>query len=206
MLSGTIRKAHVGTAAGGIVDVICREHGGGLLPFFNDVQRLVNAYFLVRDHHVGIERHARRGGAPRRHVAPGKATRLCEDIQREISHDVPPGMATAGHPRPPVQDAHANGRHRQRAPPRVQLHPTHGHRGIKGTFINLSQLCGVLGQQSLEGRRIVAEKGERTLPCFAAGDVGLASRGFVSNSIGLGLALEVFFRAVGDARASSTPP
>jgi len=45
--------------------------------------------------------------------------------------------------------------------------------GSKGSFINLSQICASLGQQSLEGGRIVAEKGGRTLPFFGHGDLSL---------------------------------
>jgi len=70
--------------------------------------------------------------------------------------------------------------------------------GSKGSFINLSQICASLGQQSLEGGRIVAEKGGRTLPFFGHGDLSLASKGMVFNSFALGLSpTELFFHAVG---------
>jgi DNA-directed RNA polymerase II subunit RPB1 len=70
--------------------------------------------------------------------------------------------------------------------------------GSKGSFINLSQICACLGQQSLEGSRIVAEKGTRTLPCFAHDDYSLASRGMVFNSFALGLTPpELFYHAIG---------
>ena len=36
--------------------------------------------------------------------------------------------------------------------------------GSKGNPINLSQICGLVGQQSIEGRRVFAEKGGRTPP------------------------------------------
>jgi len=70
--------------------------------------------------------------------------------------------------------------------------------GSKGSFINLSQICAALGQQSLEGSRIVAEKGHRTLPCFALNDTSLASHGMVQNSFALGLTPpELFFHGIG---------
>ena len=70
--------------------------------------------------------------------------------------------------------------------------------GSKGSFINLSQICACLGQQSLEGGRIVAEKGFRTLPYFANHCFSLASRGMVFNSFALGLSpTELFYHGVG---------
>ena len=72
---------------------------------------------------------------------------------------------------------------------------------------SLSQICAALGQQSLEGKRIMPEKGTRTLPCFAHDDVSLAGRGMVYNSFALGLSPpgSSTTPSVG-AKASSTLP
>ena len=70
--------------------------------------------------------------------------------------------------------------------------------GSKGNPINLSQICGCVGQQSIEGRRIFADKGVRTLPYFKDGEKSLAAQGFVVNSYALGLQPhEFFFHAMG---------
>ena len=60
--------------------------------------------------------------------------------------------------------------------------------GAKGSPINLAQILGVVGQQSVEGARIAASASSgRTLPCFAPGDKSPAARGFVANSYERGL-------------------
>ena len=69
--------------------------------------------------------------------------------------------------------------------------------GSKGSTINISQIGGRVGQQSVEGRRLVAEKGSRTLPSCEFGDTSLQSRGFVDSSYAQGLdATEFFFHCM----------
>lgn len=64
--------------------------------------------------------------------------------------------------------------------------------------INLSQICGCVGQQSVEGARVFADKGNRTLSCFSKNDTSLEGHGFVQNSYALGLnPYEYFFHAMG---------
>jgi len=202
MLCGVLAKAHVGTAAGGIVDVLCREFGGvACMRFMADVQRLTHAFLLQRGHHVGIDDVMLSDEGQRRvNERLAKATRLCDEIQREVADA-------------PVDVVHTAERAVLRLLSKMLLQ-TGGvvnecmsddnairrmvNAGSKGSFINLSQICASLGQQSLEGRRIVADKGSRTLPFFAHTDLGLASRGMVFNSFALGLApTELFYHAIG---------
>ena len=50
----------------------------------------------------------------------------------------------------------------------------------------------------MEGGRIRAEKGSRTLPCFSPNECSLTSQGFVHNSYALGLTpSEFFYHAMG---------
>ena len=70
--------------------------------------------------------------------------------------------------------------------------------GSKGSSINLSQIGACVGQQSVEGRRIRADKGTRTLPCFDFSARSLQSQGFVKSSYIDGLTpYEYFFHAMG---------
>lgn len=204
IVSGILRKAHVGTGAGGIVDTITRELGGvAAMRFMGDAQRITHEFLLQRGHHVGIDDVMLSSDGHKRVTERlDKATRLCEEIQREM---------TAG-------DMSENHRHMgEGAILRIlsktllqtgsivneYMKDTNAIKrmvgaGSKGTFINMSQICAALGQQSLEGSRIVAEKGTRTLPCFPHNDVTLASRGMVQNSFSLGLSPpELFFHAIG---------
>ena len=68
----------------------------------------------------------------------------------------------------------------------------------KGNPINVSQMMGSVGQQSVEGKRIMYGFDNRTLPHFTKYDDGPESRGFVESSFISGLtAQEFFFHAMG---------
>ena len=65
--------------------------------------------------------------------------------------------------------------------------------GSKGSFINISQMSAVVGQQSVEGKRIPFGFKYRTLPHFEKDDYSPQSRGFVENSYLRGLTPQEFF-------------
>jgi DNA-directed RNA polymerase II subunit RPB1 len=70
--------------------------------------------------------------------------------------------------------------------------------GSKGNTINLVQMVGCLGQQSVEGKRIQYGFDNRTLPHYSKYDDGPESRGFVESSFVNGLTpQEFFFHAMG---------
>ena len=203
LLCGVLRKAHVGTASGGIVDVLCRERGGvACMRFMGDAQRLGHAFLLQRAHHVGIADVVLGAeGQERVHARLAKATQLCEEIQREIDSGDVADVAQTGErailrllSKTLMQTGGIVNEHMSETNAIRRMVTA----GSKGSFINLSQICAALGQQSLEGARIVAEKGTRTLPCFKPNDVSLASRGMVHNSFALGLTPpELFMHGIG---------
>jgi DNA-directed RNA polymerase subunit A' len=70
--------------------------------------------------------------------------------------------------------------------------------GARGSMLNLTQMAGCLGQQSVRGERIVRGYDERTLPHFKKGDRGSDAHGFIKNSYKSGLTpTEFFFHAIG---------
>lgn len=70
--------------------------------------------------------------------------------------------------------------------------------GARGSFLNLTQVAGCVGQQSVRGERIMRGYGDRTLPHFQPGDLGAEARGFVESSYKKGLnPTEFFFHAMG---------
>ena len=202
LLCGVLRKAHVGTAAGGIIDTIIREFGGvASMRHMGDAQRMTHVYLLQRGHHVNIEDVMLSSeGHERVTERLRKAATLCEDIQRDVQN-APPETAQMAEgaivrllSKTLLQTGGIVNEHMSEANS-IRLMVT---AGSKGSFINLSQICACLGQQSLEGARITSEKGHRTLPCFAPHDVSLESRGMVFNSFALGLTPpELFFHAIG---------
>ena len=203
LLCGVLRKAHVGTAAGGIVDVLCRDLGGvACLRFMSDAQRLTHEFLLQRGHHVNIEDVMLSAqGHERVTERLQKVSTLCDEIQREVDAGAPADMASKGEAailrllsKTLMQTGAIVNEHMS---PRSSIRRM-VTAGSKGSFLNLSQVCAALGQQSLEGARIVAEKGARTLPCFAHHDTSLAARGMVFNSFALGLSpSELYYHGIG---------
>ncbi len=70
--------------------------------------------------------------------------------------------------------------------------------GARGSMLNLTQMAGCIGQQSVRGERIVRGYDERTLPHFKKGDRGSDAHGFIAHSYKGGLnPTEFFFHAIG---------
>ena len=70
--------------------------------------------------------------------------------------------------------------------------------GARGSMLNLSQMAGCVGQQSVRGARLSRGYKGRTLSHFAKGDLGAFAKGFCKNSYKSGLSpTEFFFHAMG---------
>ncbi|HEV2520449.1 MAG TPA: DNA-directed RNA polymerase subunit A' [Thermoplasmata archaeon] len=70
--------------------------------------------------------------------------------------------------------------------------------GARGSMLNLTQMAGAVGQQSVRGERLLRGYFSRTLPHFERGDLGADARGFVSSSYKQGLRpTEYFFHSMG---------
>jgi DNA-directed RNA polymerase II subunit RPB1 len=204
LFAGLLRKANMGTSAGGIIDRLCRDVSNvACVRFMGDVQRLTHTYLMVRGHHVGID-HVMLSQEGQESVNDRlvKATQLCEEIQSEValSTTTPEAAATAEGAimrmlsKMLLQTGSIVNEH-MRAQNAIRDMVS---AGSKGSFINLGQICGSLGQQSLEGSRIGEGKGVRTLPCFTHDDHRLSSRGMVYHSFALGLSpSELFFHCIG---------
>lgn len=69
--------------------------------------------------------------------------------------------------------------------------------GARGSFVNLTQMCAFIGQESLEAERIHRGFINRTLSHFHQFDLGLKARGFVNHGYKTGLdPFEFFFDAM----------
>ncbi|MDD1706787.1 MAG: DNA-directed RNA polymerase subunit A' [Methanoregulaceae archaeon] len=70
--------------------------------------------------------------------------------------------------------------------------------GARGSMLNLTQMAGCVGQQSVRGERIMRGYDERTLPHYRKGDRGSDAHGFIQHSYKGGLSpTEFFFHAIG---------
>jgi DNA-directed RNA polymerase subunit A' len=74
--------------------------------------------------------------------------------------------------------------------------------GARGSMLNLTQMAGAVGQQSVRGERLLRGYYNRTLPHFHRGELGASARGFVSSSYKSGLSpTEYFFHSMGGREA-----
>jgi DNA-directed RNA polymerase subunit A' len=70
--------------------------------------------------------------------------------------------------------------------------------GARGSMLNLTQMAGCVGQQSVRGERLSRGYKERTLPHFDPGNLGAEAHGFARSSYKDGLSpTEFFFHAMG---------
>jgi DNA-directed RNA polymerase subunit A' len=70
--------------------------------------------------------------------------------------------------------------------------------GARAKMLNISEVAGMVGQQSVRGGRLNRGYYNRTLPHFKPGDIGALARGFVQSSYKSGLnPLEYFMHSIG---------
>lgn len=68
--------------------------------------------------------------------------------------------------------------------------------GARGNPINLTQMSGLLGQQTVRGKRLSRGYNDRMLPHFKPGDISAVARGFIRSGFVNGLnPVELFFHA-----------
>ncbi len=69
--------------------------------------------------------------------------------------------------------------------------------GARGNMLNVAQMAGLVGQQSLRGKRIDQGYDDRTLSCFRKKDLSAPARGFIARGFKQGLKpAEYFFAAM----------
>ena len=69
--------------------------------------------------------------------------------------------------------------------------------GARGSFVNITQISGFVGQETIGGARVKRGYTGRTLPHFAVGSIGLKAHGFVSHGYREGLdPIEFFYDAM----------
>ena len=208
IIHGTIVKNMAGSANNGLVHVIFREKGHvAARDFFSAVQRMVNYWLLHFGFSVGIGDtivdKATMAGITNRMVEAKEAVQVLIK-EAEMNRMKPkPGMTI----RETLEAAIANELNKARdwtgKTAQDNLKDDNNVKqmvvsGAKGSFINISQMTGVVGQQFVEGKRINFGFKHRTLPHFSKDDYGPESKGFVENSYLRGLTPQEFwFHAMG---------
>lgn len=207
LMFGLLNKKIVGAAMGGIIHIVYNEKGPeAAMNFFNGAQAVVNYWLLHNGFSIGIG-----------DTIPDRETiRLIEEavnIQKqqvaEITQDATesrletlPGMNVRETFESRVSKALNKARDDAGTVTEDSLKDLNNatqmaRSGSKGSTINISQMTAVVGQQSVEGKRIPFGFKYRTLPHFTKDDYSPESRGFVENSYLRGLTpTEFFFHAM----------
>ena len=207
LVFGLLTKKNVGAASGGIVHIIFNELGWeAALGFFTGCQAVVNFWLLHNGFSIGIG-----------DTIPDKATieKIEEaiNIQKEEVTELTlkattnqleslPGMNVRETFESLVSKALNTARDKAGTKTEQSLKDINNavqmaRSGSKGSTINISQMTALVGQQSVEGKRIPFGFKYRTLPHFTKDDYSPESRGFVENSYLRGLTpTEFFFHAM----------
>lgn len=218
LLAGTLSKQTLGTSAGSLVDHIYRQRGSrAALRFMGDIQRVVNQWLLARGFSVGIgdcalseegkEVVRQRVDAATRSVAAIETDpaapehpALVEGTALTILSKVLMGVGAA------VEGAMGGGGGGKGGGGNAISAMVAA--GSKGNPINLSQICGCVGQQCVEGGRVCAPVRQsqsqsgmgvgRTISAFLPGSKEVEASGFVASPYAKGLRpSEYFFHAMG---------
>ncbi|RWQ92225.1 putative DNA-dependent RNA polymerase II largest subunit [Paecilomyces variotii] len=207
LMYGMFSKKTVGASGGGVIHTIFNEYGHeAAMGFFNGAQRVVNYWLLHNGFSIGIG-----------DTIPDQLTiQRIEEAVRKRKEEVDaitasatdntleplPGMNVRETFESKVSRALNNARDEAGSETEKSLKDLNNaiqmaRSGSKGSTINISQMTAVVGQQSVEGKRIPFGFKYRTLPHFTKDDYSPESRGFVENSYLRGLTpTEFFFHAM----------
>lgn len=208
LLYGTIDVRGIGNSKGKIVDRVARDYGSvEAAKFIDNVTRLVLGALMNHGFSTGIGDE----DIPEEAVLQinsysqeciNEVSRLVESYQEGTLEQMPGRslretlevkvMSKLGEARD--EAGKVAGKHLGMDNPAVIM----AKAGARGSMLNLSQMAGCVGQQSVRGERLARGYWNRTLSHFHKGDMGAYARGFCSNSYKSGLVpTEFFFHSMG---------
>ncbi|RFU26646.1 hypothetical protein B7463_g9701, partial [Scytalidium lignicola] len=207
LMFGLLTKKNVGATGGGIIHIIFNEQGPeAAMAFFNGCQRVVNYWLLHNGFSIGIgdtipdkktiEQIEEAINVQKEEVAELTAKATANQLESL------PGMNVRETFESLVSKALNTARDKAGTRTEQSLKDLNNavqmaRSGSKGSTINISQMTALVGQQSVEGKRIPFGFKYRTLPHFTKDDYSPESRGFVENSYLRGLTpTEFFFHAM----------
>jgi DNA-directed RNA polymerase II subunit RPB1 len=203
LLQGVLCKKTLGTSSGGIVHVTCKYlNNTRAINFMSDCQRVINSWLEGQGISIGISDCK---------IDSVTSSLVNSAIEACVSHANK--IQTLGKE---LQVSHEKVENDISGVLSKMLNVTAGlakkrmtsdnslnlmiQAGSKGNPINIAQISGCVGQQSIEGRRVFDELNlkTRTLSCFPPQCNTPESRGFVKNSYITGLSPEeMFFHTMG---------
>ncbi|KAI5859082.1 DNA-directed RNA polymerase II subunit [Tricharina praecox] len=203
LMFGLLNKKAVGQAQQSLIHIIYNEKGWRrCMEFFNGCQTVVNYWLLHNGFSIGIgdtipdaatiAKIAETVRSKKQEVAdvtekaqkntlePLPGMNIRETFESLVSKSLNSARDVAG------SDTEKSLKDLNNA---IQM----ARSGSKGSNINISQMTAVVGQQSVEGKRIPFGFKYRTLPHFTKDDYSPEARGFVENSYLRGLTPQEFF-------------
>jgi len=207
LVYGLLKKNSIGASGGGVVHIVFNEKGWeAAMKFFNGMQTVVNYWLLHNGFSVGIgDTIPDRNTITKIEDAVNKQKDEVGEITRSATEnelESLPGMNVRETFESKVSKALNKARDDAGTVTEKSLKDLNNatqmaRSGSKGSTINISQMTAVVGQQSVEGKRIPFGFKYRTLPHFTKDDYSPESRGFVENSYLRGLTpTEFFFHAM----------
>lgn len=207
LMFGLLTKKNVGATGGGIIHIIFNEQGpDAAMAFFNGCQRVVNYWLLHNGFSIGIGDTIPDKGtiAKIEEAIQVQKDEVAELTAKATANELEslPGMNVRETFESQVSKALNTARDKAGTKTEESLKDLNNavqmaRSGSKGSTINISQMTALVGQQSVEGKRIPFGFKYRTLPHFTKDDYSPESRGFVENSYLRGLTpTEFFFHAM----------
>jgi DNA-directed RNA polymerase II subunit RPB1 len=207
LMYGMLSKKTVGASGGGVIHTIFNEYGPDTaVNFFNGAQTIVGYWLLHNGFSIGI------GDTIPDQLTIQKIEEAVRNRKQEVETitasatentlEALPGMNVRETFESKVSRALNNARDEAGDATEKSLKDLNNaiqmaRSGSKGSAINISQMTALVGQQSVEGKRIPFGFKYRTLPHFTKDDYSPESRGFVENSYLRGLTpTEFFFHAM----------
>lgn len=200
LLVGRMAKNMLGTGSGGIVDVMYRELGADkTIQYLSNEQRVMVPFLMMIGFSVSY-RDAVITNDGRDKVAQ-HIEKVKTNVLEIVNADLPKALENMAEAtvfsmlsKLLLQTGAIGKKYMLRNSAILDLVES----GSKGNMLNISQITGVVGQQSVEGKRVFSEATTRTLTCFDFDDRSLAGHGFVERSYNTGLTpAEFFFHNMG---------
>ena len=194
LLTGRLAKTHLGAASTGIVHAVWRHYGpGGAHKFISDAQRLFVKH-LAHDGPTQSIVDCLMGCSEEKTLAilSSHLSRSDKVLGLSLSNDIKEAKSSSV-----LQETLRS----VGASVLSQIRPESAlancvNSGSKGNVMNIAQISGCVGQQTVYGRRVPMRQtrlGQRTLIYYAPNDFRAEARGFVSNSYMSGLSPSEFF-------------
>lgn len=196
LVSGRLTKSHLGRSYDGLIATCVRKFGSEFtIKMMYDLQRIAMKFLQVHGFSVGL------GDCFVKDV--GKDG-ILKEMDQECKKELGMIMKKSPFSENAIEESMMKNStiYRDKIAKKIKDTSKNGfvdmmNAGSKGSALNIVQIAGCLGQQSVYGGRVPFEFTERTLPHFKRHDYSSQSRGFVRSNFLKGLeAREFFFHAV----------